>query len=155
MILTGDWNNMIDYLQAPTLSYVDSTPSDPTGSTNTTGNGVMMGLAVPVTPTRSGIIVVQVEGQMTNQTTGDGALATLYYGTGGAPSNQGALTGTAKGKPAKLDAVPTGAKKWPFGITTTIPALVLNTPIWIDLALAAVTGGTANLYGLEVVVVEL
>jgi len=109
--------------------------------------------------TRIEYVMVQIEGQITNQTTGDGALATLYYGTGGAPSNQAALIGTAKGKPAKLDAVPTGAKKWPFGITTILGTvgspLTVGTAYWIDLALAAVTGGTANLYGLEVVVTEL
>jgi len=153
MILTGDWNNMIDYLQAPTLNYVDSKPSNPTGTTNTTG--LMMGLAVAFTPTRSGIIVVQVEGQMTNQTVSDGAKTTLYYGTGTAPANAAAITGTAAGQPSQIDAVPTAAKKWPFGITTIISGLTLNTAIWLDLALAAITGGTANLYGLELVIYEL
>jgi hypothetical protein len=194
MILTTDWNNLINYLggadannqintarillntgypnyalnswesataglisgaklDAAIPNYVDSTPNDPTGTTSTTG--VMMGLAVAFTPVRSGNIMVQVEGQMQNNTSGDGVNALLYYGTGGAPSNQGAIAGTQKGKAAKIDAVPTGAKKYPFGITTIIPGLTKSTAYWLDLALLAVTGGTASINGLEIVIAEL
>jgi hypothetical protein len=159
MLLSTDWNNLVTFLGGPTgnagftLGSGDATPADPTGTTSTTG--VMMGLAVAFTPVRSGNIMVQVEGQMQNNTGGDGAKASLYYGTGSAPANGAALTGTQKGKPGQIDAVPTASKKWPFGISTIITGLTLNTAIWLDLALAAITGGTANLNGLEIVVTEI
>lgn len=135
------------------LGYTDSAPSNPTGTTSTTG--VMMGLGVAYTPTRSGIVLVQIEGQMQNNTADDGAQAKLYYGTGSAPANGAALTGTQKGQAAIIDYVPTAAKRWPFGVTTVISGLTLNTAYWFDLALAALTGGTASLTGLEVVICEL
>ena len=159
MILTSDWNSLVTFLGGATgnagfsLGSTDVTPADPTGTTSTTG--VMMGLAVYFTPVRSGIIMVQVEGQMQNNTTGDGAVAKLYYGTSTAPANGTAATGTQKGKQAQMDAFPTAAKKWPFGITTIITGLPLNTAVWLDLLLAAITGGTANLNNLEIVVSEI
>jgi hypothetical protein len=140
-------------LDAAIGNYSDSTPSNPTGTTSTTG--VMMGLAIAFTPVRSSVVMVQVEGQLQNNTASDGAKATLYYGTGTAPTNGAALTGTAKGQPGYIDNVPTASKRWPFGITTILTGLTLNTAIWLDLALAALTGGTASLTGLEIVVTEL
>jgi hypothetical protein len=48
----------------------------------------------------------------------------------------------------------TTSKKWPFGLTTIVTGLTLGTAIWIDLSLAAITGGTANLNS-EIVVTEI
>jgi hypothetical protein len=114
-----------------------------------------LGLAVAFTPGRSGTLLVQVEGQMQNSTSGDGAVAKIYYGTGTAPSNGASLTGTQKGKPAQVDAFSSASKKWPFGLTTVITGLTVGTAYWIDLGLAAITGGTANLNNLEIVVTEI
>ena len=74
-----------------------STPADPTGTTDTTGK--MMGLAGAITPTYTGRLLIIVSGNLTNTTAaaGDGAKAQIRYGTGSAPSNGDALTGTAVG----------------------------------------------------------
>ena len=139
-------------LTGPVNGYTDATPSNPSHTNSTTG--VMMGLAVTYIPTRSGIVMVQVEGQMQTDTANDGAQASLYYGTAPAPSNGAALTGTQKGKPAIVDSFPASAKRWQFGITTVISGLTVGTTYWFDLALMAITGGYASLTGLEFVVTE-
>lgn len=60
----------------------------------------------------------------------------LDYGTGTAPANQAALTGTQKGAAAQVDYFPTASKNFPFGVDTVISRLTLNTAYWFDLALA-------------------
>ena len=92
---------------------------------------------------------------MTNNTAGDGAAAKLYYGTAPAPTNGAALTGTQKGAVSQVDYFPTASKFFPFGIDTVVPGLTVGTQYWFDLALLAVTGGTASLNNLEVVIIEL
>jgi hypothetical protein len=150
---------MIDAVAASILTgqvmgYTDATPSNPSaGSSSTTG--LMMGLAVTYTPTRSGIVKVHVRGGMTNSTAGDGAAAKLYYGTAPAPPNGNNPTGTQKGAVSQIDYFPTASKYFPFGIDTVIPGLTLGTQYWFDLALLAVTGGTASVNNLEVVITEL
>jgi len=63
----------------------------------------LIGPAVVIVPKGLESLMVQVEGQMRNNTSADGAQASLYYGTGSAPANQAAITGTQKGKPAIMD----------------------------------------------------
>lgn len=135
------------------LGDTDAAPSNPSGTSSTTG--VMMGLGAAYTPTRSGVVYVRIRGGMNNNTAGDGANVKIYCGTGTAPANQAALTGTQKGAASQVDYFPTASKNFPFGVDTVISGLTLNTAYWFDLALAAVTGGTATLTNLEVVIVEL
>ena len=44
------------------------------------------------------IVMVQIEGQMQNNTGGDGAVTKPYYGTGSAPANGAAVTSTSAWK---------------------------------------------------------
>lgn len=150
--------SMIDSVAASLLTgqllgYTDSKPSAPTGTSSTTG--VMMGLGVAYTPTRSGIVIVMVRGGMNNNTVDDGAKVSIYYGTGSAPANAAALTGTQTGQVTQLDYFPTASKNFPFSCYTVISGLTLSTAYWFDVALAAVTGGTAAIVNVEVVVMEL
>jgi len=149
---------MIDAVNAAIITgevngYTDSVPANPTGTASTTG--VMCGLAVKYTPTRSGVVLVQVECQLQNNTAGDGAEIKLYYGTAPAPANQANPTGTQKGQPAIIDAVGTASKRQQVGITTVIQGLTLNTQYWFDLLEMTITGGTAAVTGIEVVITEL
>src|SRR5438309_1082651 len=70
-----------------------ATPADPTGTTDTTGK--MMGLAIAVTPLVTGRLKIFVSGSAANNTINDGAAVQIRYGTGTAPVNGAALTGTA------------------------------------------------------------
>jgi hypothetical protein len=133
-------------------SVVTATPADPTGTASATL--VMMGLAVAITPKLTGRVKVTVTGMMGNSVIGDGASAQISHGTGGAPANAAAVTGTQDGKLKNMIAS-TAAGKQAVALCTVITGLALNTAIWVDLALKAVTGGTASLYDLDVVVEEI
>lgn len=138
------------------LSSYQATPSDP--GTTTSGTGVMMGLAGTLTPTRSGKIQIIISGTIDNSTLGFGAQTQIRYGTGTAPANGDALTGTAVGglvkniNPSLALLIP-GAS--PFSINAIVSGLTLGTAYWIDLSLARVTGGTARVRDISVSVVEL
>jgi hypothetical protein len=147
---------------AASTAYVDraTTPngtqtnvSAPTGTTNTTG--VMMGLAGAITPGTSGTVLVTICGQMGNTVSGDGCKYQIRYGTGSAPANAAALTGTAVGPQPNPIFFPTPSYTSPFSITAVITGLTPGTAYWIDLTLAAVTGGTASVANVGVSAIEV
>ena len=71
-------------------------PADPTGTNNATG--LMMGLAGAITPLTTGRLLIMLSGTLANATAiADGANVQLRYGTGAAPANADALTGTPVG----------------------------------------------------------
>lgn len=125
-----------------------SSPADPTGTTSLTG--VMMGLAGSITPTMTGRIRVVVCGTIFNANAiGDGANVQIRTGTGSAPANGDALTGTTAGGLSKYIA-PTTACKVPFAVSAIVSGLTLNVARWIDVGLAATTAGTATITDLSV-----
>src|SRR6266849_5658286 len=113
----------------------------PTGTASTTG--VMMGLAGAITPAHSGNVLLIVSGTLTNGTTSDGAPLQIRYGTGAAPTNGAALTGTTVGNNI-ADNNPV-TNKIPFSVQAVVSGLAVGTAYWVDVGLAAVTGGTASL----------
>lgn len=138
-------------LTTGSLTYT-ATPADPTGTASTTA--IMMGLAGSFTPNTSTRILVIVSGQMANTTINDGATVDLRYGTGTAPANGAAVTGTLKGKAQTMTSL-VAAQRSGFCLTSVITGLTVGTAYWIDLSLMAVTGGTANVYGLTITVIEI
>lgn len=130
-----------------------SSPANPTGTADTTG--VMMGLGGSITPTITGRILVTVSGTIFNATAiADGAKVQLRTGTGAAPANGDALTGTTAGGLQQYIAA-TVAEKAPFSVTAIVSGLTLNVARWIDVSLAAITGGTATITDLSMSVVEV
>ncbi|HEV2187511.1 MAG TPA: hypothetical protein VGR70_09900 [Stellaceae bacterium] len=105
----------------------------------------MLGLAGSITPTSSGNVAIWIAGDGTNNTLGDGCILRITMGTGTAPTNGQALTGT-DWSPADLvvqanvatDVVPFPALGYATGLT-------IGTPYWYDIAFAALTGGTCTL----------
>ena len=116
-----------------------SSPANPSGTTNTTG--LMMGLAGAITPVYTGRVMITVCGDISNGTSADGAKVQIRYGTGAAPANAAALTGTTAGALVNMTAA-ANAQKCPFSLTAIVTGLTLATAIWIDVGLA-VTGRTA------------
>jgi hypothetical protein len=143
-----------------TPNVAQSTPANPTGTRNTTG--VMMGLGVLITPRFSGILAIHVSGDITNNSNANGASVQIRTGTGSAPANGDALKGTARGGKVRFDpnllAVILFTEVDPFGLNWFTPLgspFEIGTQIWIDLALAAIGGGTASLGNLSISVMEL
>lgn len=129
-----------------------SAPSNPTGTTSTTG--VMTGLAGTFTP-RTGRAVIIVSGTIKSNTANDGAQVQIRYGTGTAPGNGDALTGTTLGALQRhVDAAVT-TEEVPFSVSGVVTTLTSGTAHWIDLGLAAITGGTATITGISVTAFDI
>src|SRR5229473_2663960 len=86
-------------------------------------------------------------------TTSDGASLQIRYGTGTAPANGAALTGTAVGNNI-ADNNPV-TNKIPFSVQAIVSGLTVGTAYWVDVGLAAITGGTASIATVSVSALEL
>lgn len=126
-------------------------PSAPSGTSSTTG--VMMGLAQSFTPTATTRLLVIISGNMANSSGSGAAKMQIRYGTGAAPSNGAAITGTAAG--GLLMGAPIGSTGQGFCSNAIITGLSLNTAYWFDISLAAVTTGTASATELSVSILEV
>lgn len=118
----------------------------PTGTSNTTGLMQGLGLSITTGARTSGVIQVIASGSITSNTAANGWKYQIRYGTGTAPTNGAALTGTAVGR-LTTGSLGTGATRatMPFCIVAKISGLAASTTYWIDLSLGAVTGGTTTM----------
>ena len=128
------------------------TSATPAGTTSATA--VMMGLAAALTPGASSQVLALAMGQMQNSTLNDGVTVALYYGTGTAPSNGAAVTGTLVGIAQSFTEAVTGLSSG-FTVGGTITGLTPTTAYWFDLAVLAVTGGTASVTGVTLMAQEV
>lgn len=138
----------------PALAGVTATPNAPSGTTSTAAQ-VMMGLGVAFTPTATGRALVVISGNVVNTTGGDGAEIQIRYGTGTAPTNGAAATGTTVGGAVAFFPASGAANfKVPFTLSGYVTGLTIGTAIWVDSGLRALTGGTAGIANLSVTVLE-
>ena len=138
----------------PTISQnFNSSPSNPTGTTSTTA--VMMGIGSTVffTPNRTGTIYMNISGDVTNTTTGDGSKSQIRYGTGTAPVNGAAASGTTCGD--NINSSATGSHQMPQTLDCLIVGLTVSTTYWFDIGVAAITGGTVTIADLQAKIFEL
>jgi hypothetical protein len=122
-------------------------PSNPTATSSLTG--VMMGLGstCKITPSYSTRVLALFNGIMTNSVSGDGAQVGIKYGTGTAPSNASAVTGTSVGAGIACSVAAAG-QLIPFSTAAVITGLTAGTQYWVDLQLLALTGGSATIVNL-------
>lgn len=149
-----DTGRAIDLVSGPAT--YSAQPGNPTGTSNTTG--LMMGIAGSITPAFSGRLFVSISGSIGSNTTtaGRGAKVQMRFGTGGAPANAAALTGTAIGSLVQWLSFGTTANiKSPFCLTAVTTGLTLGTAYWLDLGLAAITGDTAVVTDLNIAAYEV
>jgi len=133
-----------------------STPSNPTGTSNTTG--LMMGLNQSITPQITGRLLVIICGNISNGTgtAGNGGKVQIRYGTGSAPANAAALTGTTAGNQVSsvLERA-TANDPQCFMCMAIITGLTAATTYWIDVALAAIVAGTTSITNLSFIAMEI
>jgi hypothetical protein len=132
---------------------VTAQPANPTGTTSTSFVMAGMGSTASVTPATSGKVAITISGQLTNNTINDGCTIRIMVGTGAAPANGAAATGTAVGT-APGQTVAAANQSLGFSVTGLATGLTVGTPIWIDLEFAALTGGTCNLFVPNVTALE-
>ena len=95
LAFVDDTGRVIDVVNGPAT--YSAQPANPTGTSNTTG--LMMGLAGAITPAFTGRVFFSISGSIGSNTTtaGRGAKTQMRFGTGAAPANAAALTGTSIG----------------------------------------------------------
>ena len=133
---------------------VNFKPSDPAGTTSATL--VMMGLGstVTYTPSSSGTCMVFVSGEVTGTAAATGGFGGRY-GTGTAPTNGAAVTGTRFGAAADPSIAAGVAASRPGGMALTdVLTLTPGTAYWFDLALLA-GSGTASIKNASFTIIEI
>ncbi len=135
------------------VQVLNTTMGNPTG-TNSTGF-VMMGFGgtAKLTPTFGTRVEVTFYGAITNNTASGGGDVQLRFGTGTAPSNQSASTGTSVGGALPGSGAIAG-QFIPYTLPNIVTGLTPGTQYWFDVALLALTGGTASLINNCVVIRE-
>lgn len=126
--------------------------TNPTGITSTAAF-VMVGLGLAtngpaaLVPASTGRVLIIVSGAIGNNTASDGAIAQIRYGFGAAPANAAALAGNPVGgtRIVMQGNANSAALNAPFLLMGVITGLTLGTPIWLDLAVQAITGGTVSI----------
>jgi hypothetical protein len=129
-----------------------SQPSNPTGAASTTAT--MMGLGGSVMPNAGGNVLILITGDILNATIGDGVTIQISHGTGTAPTNAAALTGTQDGVAVNFIAS-TAAGKVPFCVMAYVTGLTVGVSYWIDLASAQLTGGAVTMQHINIVAIEI
>jgi hypothetical protein len=133
-----------------------ATPADPTGTSST--SAVMMGLAGSITPTTTGNIEIIIVGAGTTTSSASGGKVQIRYGTGSAPANGDAATGTTAGSLIPFltsDGAVLTFDIQPFTCIYQVTGLTVSTAYWIDLGLQrAFGGGTASVSGISISVRE-
>lgn len=138
---------------------LSSAVTNPTGTTNTSGLMAGIGSTCTITPRVTGNVFIIVTGQGSTSTGDAGWGADLRYGTGTAPANAAALSGTV------LQLVLTGSAPTTTSVTTPLTApitlqgigtgLTVGTAYWIDIGQRAVTAGTASFTNLQCTAFEM
>lgn len=141
-----------------------ATISNPTGTTDVTGVMMGMGLAggssskggLTTSASASGRVLLMITGDASHATIGQGGTMKLRFGTGTAPVNGAALTGTVAGQ-QNVYAVATTAERLPFCVVAIITGLSVSTAYWFDLSLASSGGAspTASLFNIGITAHEL
>jgi hypothetical protein len=130
--------------------FVQTTPTDP-GTTSSTV-GVMMGLKQSFTATKSGNVQIIISGDVDNASNSRGSQFQIRYGTGTAPNNGEALTGTVLGALQKFFQSNSGNRA-PFSLNSGT-TFTVGTTYWVDISLATITSGTSRVRDISVSIVE-
>lgn len=118
---------------------------NPGSTTNTTGRMAGLGASCSITPAYSSRVKIDFYGAVNNNTSGDGAQMTIYYGTGTAPANGDAVTGTIISAASTYNGSTITGQYVPFTVAGMATGLTPGTTYWFDLKQNAVTGGTVQL----------
>jgi hypothetical protein len=152
---------------SPHPALVNVVPSNPAATTSATyvmqGLGVAGANAFTITPQVTGRLLVLVSGNVTGVNTATVTLQ-LSSGTGAAPANAAAVTGTQIGGQVTLTPI-TGILTTPFTLGAIITGLAVPTvslvgqtgaatPVWLDVALKS-SSGAASISNLTCSAVEL
>jgi hypothetical protein len=129
-----------------------NTPPNATAQTSTTGVMAGIGQTNSFTPHYDGVALVTISGNEVFGATGATAILGIRYGTGTAPANNAASTGSACGNQLANVSL-TGVLTQNFSVQCVVTGLVLNTGYWFDLVMGSSTS-TINVTNVSVSVAE-
>ena len=130
---TGSWPTQT--ITASVGASQNFQPGNPTQIAST--SALMFGLNMTVTPSKSGTVLLSISGILT---TGNGACEiALRYGTGTAPTNQAAASGTV----LTGNGTPSNNISYPFTLTAVVSGLTLSTAYWFDVSGQTNAGSTS------------
>lgn len=116
----------------------------------------MMGLAGSISPMKTGKVLVVISGEYTSDTTAVDTILGLRMGTGAAPGNGDAATGTAMQTNTRIAS--SAVARIPFSINCVVsiapgtPAIPI--PYWIDLCILNNAASTVQLFGVSISAIE-
>jgi hypothetical protein len=113
--------------------------ASPTGTSSATQLMMGLGGTCKLTPVYSSRMRIVIQGAVGNTAVGGSGTYNLRYGTGVAPSNGAALTGTAVLSSVAFTSSTAGAAL-PFNADGVLLGLSVGTPYWFDLSLSANSG---------------
>lgn len=119
----------------------------PTGTTSTSDRMMGLGGTCTLTPTKTGRLKVEFVGLL-ESTGGYSSTAKVFYGTGAAPANGAAATGTQIGNRATIAGAGTTSLSSMFKGGGLVTGLTPGTAYWFDLALS--TSNAANTAGVNI-----
>jgi len=129
------------------------TPANPTATSSATG--VMMGLSASITPVLTGKVMIIISGDIDNDTNARGAVVQMRTGTGSAPANGAALTGTTQGGAVNFFQNNANIRS-PFTLNAIVSGLTLNTAVWVDVSLAtSASPSVARIRNISMSIVEI
>jgi hypothetical protein len=133
---------------------LQAAPANPAGTANTAG--VMCGLKQAFTPKYSGVALVIINASGGTNVASQFGVINIRYGTGTAPNNGAAATGTVAGNSASSGSIANANAASAMTCTALITGLTINTAYWFDLVQAS-TSATAlfTVTGIGVTIVEL
>ena len=140
----------------PTLTH--RTPANQTALSSATyvmnGYGaIAANIGTRLTPGSTGRILVIVTGDMVENATAQTATTQISYGTGTAPANGDAVTGTQVGSELAWVSL-TGQLTQTFALHTVITGLTVGTDYWFDLA-GKSSAGTVQYTNANFLIVEI
>lgn len=133
-----------------------TSPTNPAGVTTVAGAAMMgLGSTATITPHLSGKVMITLSGDISNSVVGSSKVQ-IRYGTGTAPTNGAANTGTTLGG-LVVDTVSVAGSSSPFSLQGVVTGLLNNgTTYWIDASLQSVgVAGVATIADLSATAVEL
>lgn len=128
---------------------------NPTGTASASAIMMGMGSSATIVPNLSGAVLITIQGQVSNNTANDGAGIQVRYGTGAAPANGAAPTGTVCATTLGPQGTVAAGLRFPFSSSCTVTGLTVGTTYWIDAGLFAITGGTASINNVTVIAAAL
>jgi len=126
-----------------TNASVQNTPADPAGTTSASFVHAGFGGTTTITPSNTGKIHFIASFEMKGTAVGN-LNAQLRYGTGTAPTNGTAATGTLVGRSTSAISSAAG-QQFPTTLNAVITGLTVSTTYWLDVVFASGSAGTVTM----------